>query len=68
MKKASEYRTHAAECRTMMVNATADEQKAMLETMARTWDTLAQDRERQVIQQKRITKLEKDAEGRTETS
>jgi hypothetical protein len=57
MKKASEYRQHAAECRQMMATAPA-EQKIMLETMAKTWDSLADDRERQLAQKLRIADLE----------
>lgn len=57
LKKASEYREHAAQCRQMMESA-APEQKTMLETMAKTWDTLAEDRERRLAQQQRIADLE----------
>ena len=42
----------------MMANATTDEQKAMLEKMAQTWDTLAADRERRATQKERIAELD----------
>jgi hypothetical protein len=58
VKKASEYRAHAAECRQMIALASSDDQKAMLENMAHTWDSLAADRERRANQKRRITKLE----------
>jgi hypothetical protein len=58
VKKASEYRKHAAECRQMMATAASDDQKAMLENMAQTWDSLAADRERRASQKKRIADLE----------
>jgi hypothetical protein len=57
VKKASEYRKHADECRQMMTAATG-EQRAMLEEMARTWDSLAGDRERRATQKQRIAVLE----------
>jgi hypothetical protein len=60
MKKVSEYRRHAEECRKMtgVVNA---EQKAMLENMAATWETLANDRERRNQQNERIAELDRTA-------
>jgi len=60
MKKASEYKRHAQECRNMMASV-SDEQRAMLETMARTWDSLAADRERRAAQTRRIAALEATA-------
>jgi hypothetical protein len=43
MKKASEYREHAEECRTLAAQMQGDQRKQLLE-MARTWDKLAEDR------------------------
>ena len=43
MKKASEYREHAVECRTLAAQMQGDQRKQLLE-MARTWDKLAEDR------------------------
>jgi hypothetical protein len=65
MKKASEYRKHADECRRMLASFATEEQKAMLENMANTWDTLADDRERQVVQRGRLTRFESRAEETT---
>jgi len=42
----------------MMATAASDDQKAMLENMAQTWDSLAADRERRASQKKRIADLE----------
>ena len=43
MKKASEYRQHAAECRAL-ANQMQGQQREQLLEMARTWDKLAEDR------------------------
>jgi truncated hemoglobin YjbI len=63
MKKASEYRRHAAECRQLMRTVADDEQKAALEKMASTWDSLAADRERRIEQMKRIAAIEASVAG-----
>ena len=57
MKKASEYRRHAEECRQLMAMV-SPEQRTMLETMAKTWESLAADRERFLQQSQRIASLE----------
>lgn len=44
----------------MMATATTDEQKAMLENMAQTWDALADDRERWAEQKQRIAHFEQN--------
>jgi hypothetical protein len=46
MKKASEYRQHAEECRSLARKLEAGEHRELLVTMASTWDTLADERER----------------------
>ena len=48
MKKASEYRQHAAECRSLAAGMPNDEQRDQLNAMAETWDRLAEERERSV--------------------
>ena len=48
MKTASEYRKHAQECRALAQQVPAGEQRHQLLEMARTWDSLAEDRERLV--------------------
>ena len=44
MKKASEYRRHAEECRALARTVAIDEQRNQLLEMAATWDRLAADR------------------------
>ena len=44
MKKASEYRAHAAECRELAAKMELGEQREQLIGMARHWDELAADR------------------------
>ncbi|HZH53547.1 MAG TPA: hypothetical protein VEZ16_16905 [Microvirga sp.] len=44
MKKASEYRRHAEECRVLARQMPEGPQREQLLEMARTWDNLAQDR------------------------
>ncbi len=45
MKKATEYREHAAECRRLALQMPSGEQREAPEEMARTWDSLAEERE-----------------------
>ena len=56
MKKASEYRAHADECRKMAAAARGDH-RAMLLTMAETWESLAHGREDQIARLGRIEAL-----------
>lgn len=44
MKKASEYRQHAEECRQLANRMQSGEQRDQLLTMAATWDQLATER------------------------
>lgn len=44
MKKASEYREHARECRALAVAMESAEQRAQLLEMAEHWEKLARDR------------------------
>lgn len=44
MKKASEYRQHAQECRDLAKQMPQGEQRDQLLEMARTWDNLAAER------------------------
>lgn len=46
MKKASKYRLHALECRSLASQANSDEHRKQLMAMAETWETLADDRDR----------------------
>jgi len=43
MKKASEYREHAEECRTLSKQMQGEQREQTLD-LARTWDNLAEDR------------------------
>lgn len=45
MKKASEYRKHAEECRALARHVPEGPQRDQLLEMARTWDALADDRD-----------------------
>jgi hypothetical protein len=51
MKKVSEYRTHAEECRMLAKTARTAEHRAMLMNMAGTWDTLAETREKTLVKE-----------------
>jgi hypothetical protein len=44
MKKASEYREHARECRQLAAAMESDEQRTLMLQMAEHWDNLADDR------------------------
>jgi hypothetical protein len=58
MKKASEYRQRADQCRILARAAKSPQHREMLLDMAATWDGLAEDRMKQAARSKRITKLE----------
>jgi hypothetical protein len=58
LKKASEYREHANECRQLARTAVGSEHKAMLEKMAQTWESLARDRVQRIEWMRRITGLD----------
>jgi hypothetical protein len=61
MRKASEYRQHAAECREMANRASGPQRDQLLE-MAKTWDALADNRDKQIARQTRIDALDRTAE------
>jgi len=63
LKKASEYRGHAQECRLLAGRTSNFEHKAMLSKMAETWETLARDREAHVARQRRIAAFESAGAG-----
>ena len=46
VKKASEYRQHAEECRILAKQVPDGAQRTQLLEMAKTWDALAEDRDR----------------------
>jgi hypothetical protein len=60
MKQAAEYLRNAQECRRLIATVRDPQQKAMLQKMADTWESLAADRERRVRQKQRIADLEEE--------
>ena len=48
MRKLSEYKEHAQECRKMAAHIKNAEHKKQLENMAETWEMLAAEREKQL--------------------
>jgi hypothetical protein len=58
MKKVEDYRRHADECRAMIKQARSPEERAMLVTMAETWEALAVSRQAQIDRQKRLRELD----------
>jgi hypothetical protein len=48
MRKVSDYRRHAEECRQLMRGARTPEHREMLHQMAETWESLAESREKQL--------------------
>jgi hypothetical protein len=51
MRKVSEYKQHAAECRKMAAKMRDQSQKKQLEEMAEAWTMLATERARQLAKQ-----------------
>ena len=51
MKKVSEYRAHAEECRMLARRTKSAEDRAMLLNMAATWDSLAEAREKKMAKE-----------------
>jgi hypothetical protein len=65
VQKACEYHERAAECRTMATRTQNPEHKAMLASMAATWETLATEREEHLARRQRIAALETRAGATT---
>jgi hypothetical protein len=61
MKKVSEYRQHAKECRALAKTVRSPQHRDMLVNMAATWDRLAEDRIKTAKGLERIADLEKAA-------
>jgi hypothetical protein len=59
VKKASEYRKHAEECRTLARQVPEGPQRDQLLEMARTWEALADDRDALVQKHPEIALVEK---------
>lgn len=51
MRKVSEYREHAEECRKMAANTRNQEHKKQLQIMAEAWEMLAKEREKKIRKQ-----------------
>jgi hypothetical protein len=61
MRKASEYREHAAECRQLAAAMDGEHQRQLLE-MADTWEQLAHEREELIARRPELA-LEDEADG-----
>jgi hypothetical protein len=57
MKKVEEYLEHAVQCRELAARGDKSTRQ-QLESMAQTWEQLAEDRRKQLERQKRIGNLE----------
>ncbi len=51
MKTVAEYRMYAAECRKLAAKTARPEDKQALETIARAWERVADEREAQLVRQ-----------------
>jgi hypothetical protein len=51
MKTVAEYRAYAAVCRRLMARVSRPEDKQALETVARAWEQLADEREDRLLKQ-----------------
>ena len=63
MKTASEYRKHAEECRVLAKQVPEGEHRDQLLEMARTWDNLAKDREKLVLNHPELDTSKEPARG-----
>jgi hypothetical protein len=61
MRKISEYKVHAEECRRLAAGTSNEEHRAALYKMAETWESLAEERAERFGQQRRIAALEDPA-------
>jgi len=58
MKTVRDYLRHAQECEALARKAISEEQREMIKRMADTWRTLAETREKKLLPQREIAKLE----------
>ena len=64
MKKASEYRAHAEECRALAAQMESGEQREQLLNMAAQWDRLAADRAALIVKHPELAyEGEREEEG-----
>ena len=68
MKKATEYKAHADECRAPAAGTSNPEHKAMLAKMAETWESLVRERTERLARNERIAALENGLPKATEGS
>ncbi len=68
MKKASEYRRHAEECRGLAKALPPGDQRTQLLEMARTWDNLAADRAALVLKHPDLAIGDEHREERAEAA
>lgn len=67
MKKASEYRLHAKECRDLAAKMASPEQRGQLLEMADHWEQLARDRAELIAKHPELALMgEQEEEARTE--
>jgi hypothetical protein len=66
MKKGSEYRQHALECRALANKMEQGEHRDQLLRMAETWERLADDRERLIRRHPEIASPGEKGEARSE--
>lgn len=65
MKKASEYRQHAQECRELAAGMGSPEQRTMMLQMAEHWEKLAEDRVALIEKHPELAHEGEQAENRT---
>jgi hypothetical protein len=65
MKKASEYRQHAQECRTLASHMDLAEQRSLMLSMAEHWNKLAEDRVALIENHPELAQDGEQAENRT---
>jgi hypothetical protein len=58
MKKVSEYRKHAEECRELARRSKTQAQREMLLNMATAWDSLADGRAKKIEKQGRLVSID----------
>ena len=63
MRKASEFRRHAEECRALARNADNDEQRRQLLEMSATWERIADEREKLIARHPEMATHDEAAEA-----
>ena len=68
MKKASEYREHARECRSLAAAMPSDEQRSQMVKMADQWDKLAAERSAMIYRHPELARAGEQDEERASAS